>query len=54
MVAAGSGVEGSAKHSSAIELAVVGEADADEMPGLSTPNCHPIVGYPTARCLVRH
>ncbi len=54
-VAAGTGVKSSEKHSSAIELAVVGSADADEMAGLSTPNCHPIVGYPDCSVfVVRH
>jgi nucleotide-binding universal stress UspA family protein len=55
IVAAGSGGKGSENHSNAIDLAVVGEADADELPGLATPNCHPIVGYPDCSVLlVRH
>jgi nucleotide-binding universal stress UspA family protein len=55
IVAAGTGARGSEHHSSAIELAVVGEADADELPGLVTPNCHPILGYPDCSVLlVRH
>jgi nucleotide-binding universal stress UspA family protein len=55
IVAAGSGVKGSENHSDAIDLAVVGEADADELPGLATPNCHPVVGYPDCSVLlVRH
>ena len=55
VVAAGTGARGSENHSTAIGLAVVGEADADELPGLVTPNCHPIVGYPDCSVLlVRH
>jgi nucleotide-binding universal stress UspA family protein len=54
-VAAGTGVKSGEKHSSAIELAVVGRADAAEIAGLVTPNCHPIVGYPDCSVLVvRH
>ncbi|OBH89304.1 MULTISPECIES: universal stress protein [unclassified Mycobacterium] len=54
-VAAGTGLKSSGTPSSAIELAVVGSADADEMFGLATPNCHPIVGYPDCSVLVvRH
>ena len=58
-VAAGAGGRSSEKHSSAIELAielaVVGSADAEGMAGLVTPNCHPIVGYPDCSVLVvRH
>jgi hypothetical protein len=54
-VAAGTGMKSSEKQSSAIELAVVGSADADEIAGLATPNCHPIVGYPDCSVLVvRH
>ena len=54
-VAAGTGIEFSEKQSSAIELAVVGSADADEIVGLAAPNCHPIVGYPDCSVLVvRH
>jgi hypothetical protein len=42
-------------QSNAIELAVVGSADADEIAGLATPNCHPIVGFPDCSILVvRH
>ena len=55
IVAAGTGARGSEDHSSGIELAVVGEADADELPRLVTPNCHPILGYPDCSVLlVRH
>ncbi|WP_204079510.1 universal stress protein [Mycobacterium riyadhense] len=55
IVAAGTGPRGSESHSSTIDLAVVGEADADELPGLVTPNCHPILGYPDCSVLlVRH
>ncbi len=54
-VAAGSGTRSGEKPSIAIELAVVGSADANEMAGLVTPNCHPIVGYPDCSVLVvRH
>jgi hypothetical protein len=54
-VAAGAGLKSGENHSSAIELAVVGSADADEIAGLATPNCHPIVGYPDCSVLVvRH
>jgi nucleotide-binding universal stress UspA family protein len=54
-VAAGTGAKSGEKHSSAIELAVVGSADAAEIAGLATPNCHPIVGYPDCSVLVvRH
>jgi nucleotide-binding universal stress UspA family protein len=54
-VAAGTGARPSGKPGGAIELAVVGSSDADEMAGLATPNCHPIVGYPDCSVLViRH
>ncbi len=54
-VAAGTGAKAGENYSSAIELAVVGSADADGMAGLATPNCHPIVGYPDCSVLVvRH
>lgn len=54
-VAAGTGPKPGEKHSSAIELAVVGRADAEQIAGLVTPNCHPIVGYPDCSVLVvRH
>ena len=43
------------KAGSTIELAVVGDADADRIAGLTTPNCHPILGYPDCSVLVvRH
>ena len=51
-VAAGTGVKSVEKQSNAIELAVVGSADADEIAGLATPNCHPIVGYPDCSVLI--
>ncbi|BBA88972.1 universal stress protein [Mycobacterium pseudoshottsii] len=55
VVASGTGARSVENHSSAIDLAVVGEADADELPGLTTPNCHPILGYPDCSVLlVRH
>jgi nucleotide-binding universal stress UspA family protein len=54
-VAAGTGMKSGEKQSNAIELAVVGSADAEEIAGLATPNCHPIVGYPDCSVLVvRH
>ncbi|OBH00401.1 MULTISPECIES: universal stress protein [unclassified Mycobacterium] len=54
-VAAGTGVHTGEKHGGAIGLAVVGSADAAEIAGLATPNCHPIVGYPDCSVLVvRH
>ena len=54
-VAAGTGVKTGEKQGGAIELAVVGSADAAEIAGLATPNCHPIVGYPDCSVLVvRH
>jgi nucleotide-binding universal stress UspA family protein len=43
VVAAGTGTKSSENHSSAIELAVVGRADAAQIAGLATPYCHPIV-----------
>lgn len=54
MVAAGTGVKTGEKKTDrgAIELAVVGSADAAEIAGLATPNCHPIVGYPDCSVLV--
>lgn len=51
-VAAGTGAKAGENDSSAIELAVVGSADAEGIAGLSTPNCHPIVGYPDCSVLV--
>ena len=54
-VAAGTGMKSGEMQSNAIELAVVGSADADEIAGLATPNCHPIVGFPDCSILVvRH
>jgi len=38
-VAAGTGVRSSENHSSAIELAALGRADANQISGLATPNC---------------
>jgi nucleotide-binding universal stress UspA family protein len=52
VVAAGAGTRLSEKHGSAIELAVVGKVDANEIAGLETPNCHPIVGYPDCSVLL--
>ncbi len=54
-VAAGTGSRPGEVAGSAIELAVVGSADAEQIAGLATPNCHPIVGYPDCSVLVvRH
>lgn len=55
IVAAGAGAKAAEGHSIAIDLAVVGKADAEQLPGLATPNCHPILGYPDCSVLVvRH
>jgi hypothetical protein len=55
LVAAGAGVRVTENHSSAIDLAVVGQADANEIAGLGALNCHPIPGYPDCSVLlVRH
>jgi len=51
-VAAGTGMSSAEKPGGAIELAVVGSADADKLAGLAVPNCHPIVGYPDCSVLV--
>ncbi len=51
-VAAGTGRTLGETRGSAIELAVVGGADAERIAELSTPNCHPIVGYPDCSVLV--
>jgi hypothetical protein len=54
-VAAGTGVQPGGRQGSAIGLAVVGSADALEIAGLGTPNCHPIGGHPDCSVLVvRH
>jgi nucleotide-binding universal stress UspA family protein len=52
IVAAGTGTNSSENHSSATELAVVGEADADEISRLNALNCHPILGYPDCSVLL--
>ncbi|OBH50823.1 universal stress protein [Mycobacterium mantenii] len=52
VVAAGTGSRSSENHSSAIELAVVGKADADQIAELGTPNSHPILGYPNCSVLI--
>jgi hypothetical protein len=55
LVAAGAGVKLTENHSNAIDLAVVGQADANEIAGLRALNCHPIPGYPDCSVLlVRH
>jgi len=56
-VAAGSGRHCVASHHDhqSVQLAVVGQADADRITELEVPNCHPIVGYPDCSVLlVRH
>ncbi|WP_297730389.1 hypothetical protein [Mycobacterium sp.] len=54
-VAACTGVKTGERLGSAIELAVVGSADALEIAGLAIWNCHPIVGHPDCSVLVvRH
>ncbi|WP_406815399.1 universal stress protein [Mycobacterium sp. M23085] len=52
IVAAGTGPKASENHSNAIELAVVGRADAGHIAELGTPNYHPIVGYPSCSVLI--
>lgn len=55
IVASGTGARADENHSRAIDLAVVGESEAAALPGLATPNCHPILGYPNCSVLlVRH
>ncbi|CDO89033.1 universal stress protein [Mycobacterium triplex] len=55
IVAAGAGARLTEIHGNAIDLAVVGQADADEITGLGALNCHPIPGYPDCSVLlVRH
>ncbi|WP_310767960.1 universal stress protein [Mycobacterium sp. Z3061] len=56
IVASGTGARAvDENHSRAIDLAIVGESEAAELPGLATPNCHPILGYPDCSVLlVRH
>ena len=51
-VAAGTGTKLGESHGTAIELAVVGGSDAEQMTGIATPNCHPIIGYPDCSVLV--
>jgi TusA-related sulfurtransferase len=52
VVAAGTGLRTSESRSSAIELAVVGRADADQIAELAAPNSHPILGYPSCSVLI--
>ena len=52
VVAAGTGLRSSENRSNAIELAVVGRADAGHIAELGTPNYHPIVGYPSCSVLI--
>ncbi len=52
IVAAGTGMKASEKHSGAIELAVVGRVDAEQIAELATPNGHPILGYPDCSVLI--
>lgn len=51
-VAAGTGARLGYDPGTAIELAVVGGSDAGQIAALTTPNCHPIVGYPDCSVLV--
>lgn len=56
-IAAGSGRAYSGSHQSrqTVQLAVVGQADAEHIAELEVPNCHPILGYPDCSVLlVRH
>lgn len=50
IVAAGTGRQYRHARNGEVQLAVVGDADADEDATLAMPNCHPILGYP--RCSV--
>lgn len=52
IVAPGIGPSYQENHDSAIQLAVVGRADADEITRLVVPNVHPILGYPDWSMLV--
>jgi nucleotide-binding universal stress UspA family protein len=52
VVAAGTGLKSSENHGSAIELAVVGKADAEKISDLPALNCHPISGYPDCSVLL--
>jgi nucleotide-binding universal stress UspA family protein len=55
VVAAGAGARMIENHRSAIDLAVVGQADADEVTEVGALNGHPIPGYPSCSVLlVRH
>jgi nucleotide-binding universal stress UspA family protein len=55
VVAAGAGGGWTENHGSAINLAVVGQADADEIARIGALNSHPILGYPDCSVLlVRH
>lgn len=53
-VAAGSGHQygGDTGRHEDVGLAVVGPADADALPTLAMPNCHPILGYPGCSLLL--
>ena len=53
-VAAGTGCRyGNSSHQHAgVQLAVVGQADADKISTLAVPNCHPIVDYPACSVLL--
>jgi nucleotide-binding universal stress UspA family protein len=52
IVAPGIGPQYRENHDSAIQLAVVGRADADEITRLVVPNIHPVLGYPDWSMLV--
>lgn len=53
-VAAGTGCQyaASAHDDVGVQLAVVGQADADKIGTLAIPNCHAIVGYPACSVLM--
>jgi nucleotide-binding universal stress UspA family protein len=52
IVAAGTGVKPRENRDKTIELAVLGQADADEIATLGVPNGHPIAGYPHCSVLL--
>jgi nucleotide-binding universal stress UspA family protein len=54
IVASGTGRQYRRLHSDAVgvQLAVVGDSDADDIGKLAVPNCHPILGYPDCSVLM--
>lgn len=54
MVAAGTGkhYRRSNGETTGVQLAVVGDSDADQIDTLVVPNCHPILGYPDCSVLM--